>query len=252
MVIKCNRCNQEFDRTLYLDRHLSRKNKCFDLNGELLKRDMKYKEEIDKYKKEIEEYKSQIQNYMVRIEDYQNKICELSKYAKDNNNEVINKITNINNIYGDNINNINISINPTVAFGNESSEHIPIERLLEITSMGHPMGTMTLLEEIYGHESNLGTIVVKNRKKGLYNVSDGRGGYIEMTRDTVKQTVADRITAEGHRVIKYIYTLKDYNVGSNVDSHYNTNLMILKMSGLNKKDGTDILNKLIDTSMKNI
>ena len=253
-MFQCKRCYKKFERKNNYDRHVyGRKNKCKNITSMV----EDYEMTIRQLQRDKQQMRTKLDMYEDKIEEYNNQMVELHKFAiqdkSNTNTEFSNIITTIldkcsfGNIINNttNITNNILNINPTVAFGEERSDHISIEELLEITSLGHPKGTIKLMEEIYGHESNRGTIIVKNKKKGIFNVSDGKGGYIEKNRDDIKKITAHRIITEGQRALKHIMSSKHNKTGSIVDTHFNTNCIVIELNNKKKMVDNLVLKELV-------
>ena len=256
MVIKCDRCNKEFMRKGHLDRHLNKKSKCVDINKLLEKEKEQYNITIYQYEQKIKEYETKLEDYQKLLEQKNNMFYKLLDEKSGlidillDSTVINNHTTNIDNRIINNTSYINV--NQTVAFGEETSDHIPMNELLEITGMGHPKGTLKLIERIYGHENNKGTIVIKNKRKGIFNVSDGKGGFIEKDRESIKATIALRLAIESHRALVYIGDKEAENKRMGIfnkellDMHYNTNMILIEMNNLKKTFGNKLLKIVID------
>ena len=212
----CKRCNKSFKKMSHRTDHENKLNKCFDIN--------KYKRKMKLYENRISELEQKLEQEQNSNEIMKNFMEEKKMMLETIQSFQNNKITNINNTTITNNNNItNYYINPTVAFGHELSDHVTLEELIDIHNDGHPNGTRRLIKIIYGHESNKGTIHVKNKRKGLYNVSDGKGGVYEMKKQDVSKMAGRRLIEECNKVISHINSQKVNNIGSIVDLHMNTN-----------------------------
>ena len=207
-MYKCKRCNKTFKQTSHYKQHQNRLDKCIDINK--YKRNYEYRiSELQKnYNELIKNLMEEKKMMMETIQNLQNN--------KITNNTTINNVNNVSNI-------TNYYINPTVAFGHELSDHVTLEELIDIHNDGHPEGTKRLIKIIYGHESNKGTIHIKNKRKGIFNVSDGKGGVYEMKKQDVSKAAGRRLIEECNKVISYINAKKVNNIGPIVDLHMNTN-----------------------------
>ena len=212
IMYKCKRCNKKFKQTSHYKQHQNKLNKCFDIN--------KYQRKMEFYENRISELEEKLEQ---KIEQNSNEIIKnLMETIQNLQNNITTNTTINNNV--NNVNNItNYYINPTVAFGHELSDHVTLEELIDIHSDGHPDGTRRLIKIIYGHESNKGTIHIKNKRKGIFNVSDGKGGVYEMKKQDVSKMAGKRLIEECNKVISYINCQKVNNIGSIVDLHMNTN-----------------------------
>ena len=223
-MYQCRRCNVSFKKKSHYDQHINKMNQCIDIN--------KYEKKITSMKESYENKISELhQNYNKMTKNFmeEKKILMETIQSLQNNkittvNNTINNVNNNVNNVNNNVNNVtNYYVNPTVAFGHELSDHVTLKELIDIHKDGHPGGTRRLIKMIYGHESNKGTIHIKNKRKGLYNVSDGKGGVYEMKKQDVSKMAGRRLIEECNKVISYISSQKVNNVGPIVDLHMNTN-----------------------------
>ena len=220
-MYKCERCNKIFKKISNYKRHENKPVRCVDVN--------KYEEKItyirESYENRISELQQNsdklIKNLMEEKKMMMETIQNLQNNKITNNNTTINNVNNVNNNVNNNV--TNYYINPTVAFGHELSDHVTLEELIDIHNDGHPNGTRRLIKIIYGHESNKGTIHIKNKRKGIFNVSDGKGGVYEMKKQDVSKMAGRRLIEECNKVISHINSQEVNNVGQIVDLHMNTN-----------------------------
>lgn len=235
-MFQCHRCLRIFNKKQHLTNHIHKKNRCDNIVGKLKQSENRKtkQKKIKQLQMELEHRKSieQLQKELDYHKTKEDIIEKLITYQQP---------TNIINNY------VQININQSVAFGEETSDHITMDQLMNITKKGHPKGTVELLKEIYGHKDNKGTILVKNKRKGLFYVSNGKGGYDVKDKEYIKNIASQRIAVESRRVLQYIKKMENNNFGSIVDTHQGANFIVINMMKLKKSVGDNIYREMIRT-----